>query len=197
MRNRATIAGVLFGGALLAACTTEGPPGSRLLAPSVPAASPGVAASSTPALMVEAIPSGSLPVPQHPQSNPPTPPNRCPPVVANPVGCPAPLLPQPIVPQAGHARIAFCGQVIGDVVGSSPAVCGAVFRSGEAVTVSVTGRMGTTSWFTTAGADGTFRTAVPTSACRLLPGYVTARGIRGSVSNTLPLTVVACRRFPS
>ncbi len=198
MKSRITIGAILLGGALLVACTSEGPASSRLPGPSAAAAAGAVTPSGTPAARVGTAPSGSVPLPLNPVSTPAGAANRCPPVVANPVGCPAPLLPQPIVPQASHARIAFCGFITGGALKvASPAVCGAAFRSGELVTVSLTGRMGSTSWLTTAAADGTFRTAVPTSACRLLPGYLAARGNRGSVSNTLPLIVLVCRRVPS
>jgi hypothetical protein len=130
-------------------------------------------------------------------------PNRCPPITANPinanpVGCPGPLPPQPIVPQAGHARILLCMQPI--VAGAPPitvgghGVCGVNFRPEETVTITVSGRMGTTSWQIAAGRDGSFRSAVPPAACRLMPSYLSARGNRGSVSNAILLTLVTCGR---
>jgi len=53
--------------------------------------------------------------------------------------------------------------------------------------------MGRTSWQVAARPDGTFRSTLPPAACRLVPGYLTARGNRGSVSNAVPLTIWACR----
>ncbi len=198
MKSRSTIGAILLGGALLAACTSEDPASARLPGGSAPAAAGAVTTSGSPAAGIGAAPRASVPRPLNPVSTPAVAANHCPPVVANPVGCPGPVAPQPIVPQASHARIAFCGFVTGGALKvESPAVCGAAFRPGELVTVSLTGRMGSTSWLTSAAADGTFRTAVPTSACRLLPGYLAARGNRGSVSNTLPLIVLVCRRVPS
>jgi hypothetical protein len=75
-------------------------------------------------------------------------------------------------------------------------VCGVGFRSEEAVTVTVSGRAGTTSWQVTTGRDGSFRSMLPPAACRLMPASLSARGNRGSVSNALPLTLVSCRRIP-
>jgi hypothetical protein len=74
-------------------------------------------------------------------------------------------------------------------------VCGVGFRPEKLVTVTVSGHTGTTSWQLTAGRDGSFRSALPPAACRLMPAYLSARGNRGSVSNALPLTLASCRRL--
>jgi hypothetical protein len=126
-------------------------------------------------------------------------PNRCPPITANPVGCPGPLPPQPISPQTGHARILLCAEPI--VPGAPPitlgaTVCGAGFHPEELVTITTSGRMGRTSWQVTARSDGTFRSVLPPAACRLMPAYVIARGNHGSVSNAVLLTYAACRHTP-
>jgi hypothetical protein len=96
-----------------------------------------------------------------------------------------------------HARILLCAEPI--VPGAPPitvgaTVCGAGFHAKELVTITVSGRMGRTSWQVTARSDGTFRSALPSAACRLMPAYVIARGNGGSVSNAVPLTFVACGR---
>jgi hypothetical protein len=75
-------------------------------------------------------------------------------------------------------------------------VCGAGFLAEELVTITATGRTGSTSWQVAARPDGTFRSRLSPAACRLLPAYVIARGNRGSVSNSVPLTIAACRRTP-
>jgi hypothetical protein len=109
------------------------------------------------------------------------------------------LPPQPIAPQIGHARILLCVQPISAFVPpgvGGTMVCGVAFRPEELVTITVTGRMGSTSWQVAARPDGTFRSTLPPAACRLVPGYATARGNRGSISNAVPITVTACRPIP-
>jgi hypothetical protein len=128
-------------------------------------------------------------------------PNRCPPITANPVsanpiGCPGPLPPQPVVPPAGHARILLCQQPIVSTLPPNVGgvtVCGAGFHTGELVTITARGRVGSASWQATARPDGTFRSGLPPAACRLMPASLTARGNRGSVSNAVPLSLLACR----
>ncbi|MDQ6711854.1 MAG: hypothetical protein M3Z28_01505 [Candidatus Dormibacteraeota bacterium] len=78
-------------------------------------------------------------------------------------------------------------------IATGATVCGAGFRPEEQVTVTVSGRMGSTSWQVAVRSDGTLRTSVPLAACRLIPAYLTARGNRGSVSNAVPLSMLACR----
>ena len=195
MTKHATLSAVLLMGLLTAACTSAsgvslGPTASRptgsAVATSSPTAGPEALTSAQPAL---------APTQQQQLARPSLGPNRCPPITANPVGCPASLPPQPIGPQTGHARILLCQQAI---VGAAPPIlraavlCGTGFRPAELVTIAVIGRLGNTSWQVTARVDGTFRSGLPTAACRLMPSYATARGNRGSVSNAVPLGVTAC-----
>jgi hypothetical protein len=128
-------------------------------------------------------------------------PNRCPPITANPVsanpvGCLGPLPAQPITPQTAHARILLCSQPIAPPIRVGAVVCGAGFRPEELVTITVSGRTGTTSWQATARPDGTFRSVLPQAACRLMPASITAKGNRGSLSNAVVLTIAACSRVP-
>ncbi|HKV31189.1 MAG TPA: hypothetical protein VJT14_09255 [Candidatus Dormibacteraeota bacterium] len=201
MSKRATLGAIVLIGILTAACTSS-QAGLRSRPTSNPNGS-AVAATAAP---------GSLATPQReaaptqgqPLAQPPVKPNLCPPITANPItanpiGCPGPLPPQPIVPPAGHARILLCPQPI--VAGLPPIpigamVCGAGFRPEEVVTITVKGRIASTSWQVAARPDGTFRSGLPPTACRLMPAYMTARGNRGSVSNVVPLFLVACRRIP-
>jgi hypothetical protein len=118
-------------------------------------------------------------------------------VSANPVGCLGPLPPQPVVPQAGHARILLCSQPIAaPPMRVGAVVCGAGFRPEELVTITASGRTGTTSWQAVARQDGTFRSVLPQAACRLMPASITAKGNRGSLSNAVVLTIAACSRVP-
>ena len=204
MPKHATFSAILVVGLLTAACTsssqaklgsraTSSPSGSAVAA----TAAPGVEALTTP--QPDAAPTQRLPL-----AAPSLAPNRCPPITANPisanpVGCPGPLPPQPIVPQAGHARILLCMQPIVATVPPitvAAIVCGAGFRPEELVTITVTGRAGSTSWRVAAARDGSFRSTLTPAACRLMPAYLSARGNRGSVSNALPLTIASCRRLP-
>lgn len=132
---------------------------------------------------------------------PQTPPVRapeCPPVTANPVGCPPLPKPQPIVPQPGHPSLAICRPLPLEQLrfppGSQMVVCGSGFRPGEAVTITVVGRRGTVSASAEAGPDGSFRSALPPTTCQVMPLYAVARGNKGSVSNALPMPLLVCRR---
>lgn len=203
MTKHATLSAVLLIGLLTAACTSTsgtsfGSATSSLSGSSIGSTSaPGPEALTTP--QADAGPTRNLPL-----VPPSLVPNRCPPITANPItanpiGCPGPLPPQPIVPQTGHARILLCQQPIVAVappITVGVMVCGAGFRPEEQVTITVTGRMGRTSWQVAARPDGTFQSTLPPAACRLLPAYLSARGNRGSVSNAVPLTFAACRRIP-
>jgi hypothetical protein len=193
MSKRATLSAALLIGLLTVACTstagTSLRSGTSSPSGSVGGATPGPETLTTP--QPDAAPT------QNPLLVPPSlAPNRCPPITANPIGCPGPLPPQPIVPQTGQARILWCPQL---VVAAIPPitvgamVCGVSFHPGELVTITLIGRMGRTSWQVAARPDGTFRSALPPAACRLVPGYLTARGNRGSVSNAVPLTIGTCR----
>ena len=202
MSKHITLSAMLLVALFTAACTssTQGSLGSRA------ASSPGSPVATTAAPGPESLviqPDGAQAHGQ-PLVPPSLAPNRCPPITANPistnpVGCPGPLPPQPISPQTGHARILLCVQPIAaaappTMVGT--VVCGAGFHAEERVTITISGRAGSTSWQVTTARDGSFRSMVPQAACRLMPAYITARGNRGSVSNAVPLTIAVCRRLP-
>ena len=199
MSNRATFSALLFFGLLVTGCTstTQGS-----LGPASTTSPNGSAANSnSPASRPEALttPQPGATPPQQPLARSSLNPNRCPGIVANPIGCPASVPPPPIAPQTGNARILLCAQPF--VAGVPPGlrgavVCGAGFHPEELVTISVRGRLGSTSWQVGARPDGTFRSVLPPAACRLMPAYATARGNRGSVSNPLPLTITACFPIP-
>ena len=206
MPRHATFSAILLVGLLMAACTSSSQASLASRATSSPSGS-AVATTAAPGHEALTTPQpDATPTQRQPLLAPSLAPNRCPPITANPIstnpiGCPGPLPPQPIVPQAGHARILVCMQPI--VAAAPPIaappiavgamVCGAGFRPEELVTITVTGRAGSTSWRVAAGRDGSFRSTVPPAACRLMPAYITARGNRGSVSNAVPLTFAACR----
>ena len=202
MTKQATLSAMVLIGLLTAACTSSSQAGlgSRGTAGASGAAVATTAASGSASLITpqpEAAPTqGQLLAP------PSLAPNRCPPITANPIsanpiGCPGPLPPQPIVPQTGHARVLLCAQPLAvPPIAVGALVCGVGFRAEEVVTVTVSGRTGTTSWQVTTGRDGSFRSGLPPAACRLMPAYLSARGNRGSVSNALPLTLASCRRIP-
>ena len=197
MTKHATLSAVLLIGLLTAACTSAS--GVSLNSASTPRSSgAAVVATATP----EAEATSSKPEvarTQQPLTKPSLGPNQCPAITANPIGCPVLLPPQPIGPQAGHARILVCAQPVAAVVppitvGAS--MCGAGFKADELVTITVSGRMGRAAWQVAARPDGTFRSSVPPTACRLLPAYVSARGNRGSMSNAIPLPISVCRPIP-
>jgi hypothetical protein len=202
MTKQATLSAMVLIGLLTAACTSSSQAGlgSRATASASTAAVATTAASGSASLITpqpEAAPTqGQLLVP------PSLAPNRCPPITANPIsanpiGCPGPLPPQAIVPQTGHARVLLCTQPVAiPPIAVGTLVCGVGFRPEEVVTVTVSGRTGTTSWQVTTGRDGSFRSMLPPAACRLIPAYLSARGNRGSVSNALPLILASCRRIP-
>jgi hypothetical protein len=182
-------------GLLTAACTSSSQAGLGSRASSSPNGS-AAAAAAAPVSLATPLPEAA-PTQGQPLAPPSLGPNRCPPIGANPIGCPGPFPPQPIVPQTGHARVLLCTQPITfPPLGVGTLVCGVGFRPEEVVTVTVNGRTGTTSWQITAGRDGSFRSGLPPTACRLIPAYLSARGNRGSVSNALPLTLASCRRIP-
>ena len=202
MSKHITLSAMLLVALFTAACTssTQGSLGSRA------ASSPGSPVATTAAPGPESLvtqPDGA-PAQGQPLVPPSLAPNRCPPITANPistnpVGCPGPLPPQPISPQTGHARILLCMQPIAaaappTMVGT--VVCGAGFHGEERVTITISGRAGSTSWQVTTARDGSFRSMLPQAACRLMPAYITARGNRGSASNAVPLTIAVCRRLP-
>jgi hypothetical protein len=200
MSKHITLSAMLLVALFTAACTssTQGSLGSRA------ASSPGSPVATTAAPGPESLvtqPDGA-PAQGQPLVPPSLAPNRCPPITANPisanpVGCPGPLPPQPIVPQTGHARVLLCAQPIAfPPIAVGTLVCGVGFRPEEVVTVTVSGRTGTTSWQVATGRDGSFGSMLPPAACRLMPAYLSARGNRGSVSNALPLTLASCRRIP-
>jgi hypothetical protein len=201
MTKQVTLSAIVLVGLLTAACTSSSQAGlgSRAAASASGAAVATTAASGSASLITpqpEAAPTQGQPL-TRPSLAPRCPPITANPISANPIGCPGPLPPQPIVPQSGHARVLLCIQPLAFppiAVGSM--VCGVGFRSEEAVTVTVSGRAGTTSWQVTTGRDGSFRSMLPPAACRLMPASLSARGNRGSVSNALPLTLVSCRRIP-
>lgn len=202
MTKQATLSAIVLIGLLTAACTSS----SQARLGSSAAASASGAAVATTAASGSASLSTPRPeaAPNHgqPMAPPSLAPNRCPPITANPIsanpiGCPGPLPPQPIVPPTGHARVLLCMQPIAiPPIGVGTLVCGVGFRPEEVVTVTVSGRTGTTSWQVTTGRDGSFRSMLPPAACRLMPASLTARGNRGSVSNALVLTLALCRRIP-
>jgi hypothetical protein len=197
MTKYATFSAIVLIGLLTAACSsssqtsldsraTSSPTGSAVATTAAP--SPEALATSQP----EVAPSQSRAV-----APPSLAPNRCPAINANPVGCPGPLPPQPITPQSGHARILLCSQPIVAAVPPTTAgaiLCGAGFHPEESVTITVTGRTGSTSWQVVARSDGTFRSVLPAAACRLMPANVIARGNQGSVSNAASLSYSACHQ---
>ena len=197
--KHATLSAILLAGLLTAACTSSSPTSLRAVATAKPSES---AAALTTQRAIVTTPQPNVAPSQQPLVPPALAPNRCPPITANPikanpVGCPGPLLPQPIVPQAGQAHIFQCMQPMAAAappIAVGAIVCGASFHPEEMVTITVSGRTGTTSWQVAAGRDGSFRSALPAAVCRLMPAYLSARGNRGSVSNALPLTVAWCRR---
>jgi hypothetical protein len=198
MTKRATLSAIVLIGLLTAACTSSPQAGLGSRATSGPNGS-AVAATTAPETL--GTPRSDAAPTQHQPLVPPTlKPNPCPPITANPVtanpiGCPLP--PQPIVPATGHARVLLCTQPLAvPPIALGALVCGVGFRPEEVVTVTVSGRTGTTSWQVTTGRDGSFRSGLPPAACRLMPAYLSARGNRGSVSNALPLTLALCRRLP-
>jgi hypothetical protein len=198
MTKHATFSAIVLIGLLTAACTST--PGTTLRSASISGPSGPAVATTAPGPEALTTPQpGAAPTQRQPLAPQPAAPNRCPPFIANPVGCPGPWPPQPIVPQAGHARILLCLQPI--VATALPRVngaivCGVGFRPEELVTITVSGRMGSNSWQVAARPDGTFRSGLPPAACRLMPAYVTARGNHGSVSNAVLLTILACRPIP-
>jgi hypothetical protein len=202
MSKHITLSAMLLVALFTASCTssTQGSLGSR--AASSPGAPVATAAAPGPESLVTQ-PDGA-PAQGQPLLPPSLAPNRCPPITANPistnpVGCPGSLPPQPISPQTGHARILFCMQPIAAAappITVASVLCGAGFRPEELVTITVSGRAGSTSWKVTTARDGSFRSTVPATACQLMPAYITARGNRGSVSNAVPLTMAACGRIP-
>lgn len=201
MSKRATLSAIVLIGLLTAACTSSSQAGLGSRTNSSPNGS-AVAATAAPGSLATPEPVAA-PALGQPLAPPALAPNRCPPITANPisanpVGCPGPVPPPPIVPQTGHARVLLCTQPIMAVppIAVGALVCGVGFRPEELVTVTVSGRTGTTSWQVTAGRDGSFRSGLPPAACRLMPAYLSARGNRGSVSNALPLTLASCRRIP-
>jgi hypothetical protein len=196
--KHATLSAILLAGLLMAACTSSSQTSVRSLATTSPT---GFAVAATTPRATVATPQPEAVPMQQPLVPPSLASNRCPPITANPikanpVGCPGLLPPQPIVPQAGQAHIFQCMQ---PMVASAPpitvaaTVCGASFRPEEIVTITASGRTGMTSWQVATGRDGSFRSTLPAGACRLMPAYLSARGNRGSVSNSLPLTMAACR----
>jgi hypothetical protein len=74
----------------------------------------------------------------------------------------------------------------------APAVCGTGFAATEDITLTLTGRLGVTSWSVVADASGQFRSALPSTACHYAPGALVARGNKGGVSNTLSLSLLFC-----
>jgi len=193
-----TLSAILLAGLLTAACTSPSQTSIRSDATSNPSES---AVAATSPRGIAATPQSQAAPTLQPLIPPSVAPNRCPPITANPikanpVGCPGPLPPQPIVPQAGQARVLLCMQPM--VAGVPPTtvgatVCGVNFRPEEMVTITVSGRTGRTSWQVVTGRDGSFRSSLPPAACRLMPAYLSARGNRGSVSNAIPLTMASCR----
>lgn len=200
MSKRVTLSAIVLIGLLTAACTSSSQAGLGSRATSSPNGS-AVAATAAPGSLATPQPEAA-PTQGQPLVPPSLAPNRCPPITANPIsanpiGCPGPLPPQPIVPQTGHARVLLCTQPIAvPPIAVGALVCGVGFRPEEVVTVTVSGRTGTTSWQVITGRDGSFRSGLPPAACRLMPAYLSARGNRGSVSNALPLTLASCRRIP-
>jgi hypothetical protein len=202
MTKQATLSAIVLIGLLTAACTSSSQAG---LGSQATATASGAHVATT-AAPWSASPTTPLPQAAPTQGQPLVAPslalNRCPPITANPIsanpiGCPGPLPPQPIVPQTGHARVRLCTQPVAiPPIAVGTLVCGVGFHPEEAVTVTVSGRTGTTSWQLTTGRDGSFRSMLPPAACRLMPAYLSARGNRGSVSNALPLALASCRRIP-
>jgi hypothetical protein len=124
-------------------------------------------------------------------------PTKCPVLTADLLGCPVPYPLPVVIPPSSHARILVCAvSAAGDLIGRAAAVCGSGFHAGELVTISVVGRLGSTSWQSSARPDGTFKSLVPASACRLIPIYANARGNRGSVSNAVAISAASCRLIP-
>jgi hypothetical protein len=200
MTKWATLSAIVLIGILTAACTSSSQAGLGSRATSDPNGSAVAATAATSSLATprpEAAPTQlQLLVPPALKSNP-CPPITANPLTANPIGCPGPLPPQPIVPATGHARVLLCTQPIAfPPIAVGTLVCGVGFRPEEVVTVTVSGRTGTTSWQLATGRDGSFRSMLPPAACRLMPASLVARGNRGSVSNALPLTLASCRRIP-
>jgi hypothetical protein len=195
MRRHITLGPILVAALLVAACSANAPTGTKLASHPAAAASQGIATNPTPdAHAVAAAPSGQ-PTAARPAA--PSVPRAvvpgCPGIVANPVGCPVPLPPRPVPPLQNLARINLCPSLLAALPVGSAAICGSGFHPVELVTITVTGRLGTTSWQVVAQSDGTFRTVVPLTVCRLMPLYAVARGNRGSISNTLPLNLLVCR----
>jgi hypothetical protein len=200
MTKRATLSAIALVALFTAACMSASQAGLGSSATSGPKGSV-VAATAAPGSLATPQPEAA-PVQGQPLAPPSLTPNRCPPITANPIsanpiGCPGPLPPQPIVPQTSHARVLLCTQPIAfPPIAVGALVCGVGFRPEEIVTVTVSGRTGTTSWQVMTGRDGSFKSGLPPAACRLMPAYLSARGNRGSVSNALPLTLASCRRIP-
>ena len=193
--RRVTLGPILLVVLLLAACGTNTSLSTRPAAHSKAASAQAPASNPAPdGHAGAAIPSTQLTTARAAASSAPravAP--GCPGIVANPIGCRPPLPPQPVPPPQSPARINLCPSPLAAPPIGLAVICGSGFHPVELVTITVTGRLGTTSWQVVAQSDGTFRTVMPPTACRLMPLYAIARGNRGSVSSALPLNLLACR----
>jgi hypothetical protein len=185
MVTRVTLSAILILGLLGAGCT--GNFGSNPNAAIQPASTPPRATSigPTPAgQSTGALPAlASAPAPQVPARIP------------NPPPAMPPSPPRPVVPQPGHPAISICGPLVPlpTIRAVLPSVCGSGFHPAELVTLTLIGRLGRLTWLAVAGADGSFRSAVPPASCRLLALSVVARGNRGSVASTTATALTFCR----
>lgn len=184
MVRRVTLSAILVFGLLGTGCmanfgSNRNAAMERPSTPGIVSTSPTPAAQSTGALPgVAATPASDIParIPQPPPTMPPFP-------------------PRPVVPPLGHPAIAICGPLLSvpTIRAAVPSVCGSGFHPAELVTLTLIGRLGRVSWSAVAGADGSFRSAVPPASCRLVALSVVARGNRGSVASTTATVLTFCR----
>lgn len=183
MVTRVTLSAILVVGLLGTGCTANF--GSNRNAaierpgtPGIVSTSPTPVAQSTGALPgAAATPASDIPA-RIPQPSPTMP----------------PFPPRPVVPPPGHPAIAICGPLVpAPTIRGVASVCGSGFHPAELVTLTLIGRLGRVSWAAVAGADGSFRSAVPPASCRLLALSVVARGNRGSVASTPATALTFCR----
>jgi hypothetical protein len=191
--RHATLSAIFVAALLLTACASS--PQAKL-APGAtsPASGSSVGATATPTVEAASTPTVAAPsAAGSPSAVSPVRPTQCP-RTANLLGCPVPYPLPVVIPPASHARIIICAQsAVLDLMGRAAALCGSGFRAGELVAITVVGRLGSTSWQSTARPDGTFTSVVPVSACRLMPIYATARGNRGSVADSVRIAATSCR----
>src|SRR4029077_9283081 len=151
MVRRVSLGAILVFGLLGTGCT--GNFGSNRNAAMERPSTPGIVSSPTP----EAQSTGALP------RVAPSPVSDIPARIPQPPPTMPPFPPRPVVPPLGHPAIAICGPLLSvpTIRAPVPSVCGSGFHPAELVTLTLIGRLGRVSWAAVAGADGSFRSAVP------------------------------------